>query len=465
MAVDATAGSGVGPLNDPTHQFRSDTDLPGARSYGFGDVFASSRGFRVPTLSTYLATHFRLAGVAAPAGLGAAPIATWWDRGGSELRAVWGEVRDVFDDHAFAPLRLRAGRQYVDGPWITHADAVTVAWDGRLVTASLSSGVRVADYAPRVIDEARARLLAATVRVDLRGLRTPLPLAITADALQLTAGAETRHGQLTADWRPRRDLAVVAEVRALSGALASERLQLRGRYRQVSNIVVELGHRHAADWRWDPSLAAADEPGAPRRYLELGAVLPRLTGSARAGTVLFDNLDLLLRGAFALDQARAVDASTMSASWLELGGALEVRLRRTIAVGASLSTRAVRRAIAPERDNPGIADPLAPNPAMGETGLIEGGASARMSLGARTFSALLEAYGRSTRYARIYQLIDPMAEPIRSQVFRAGGRFTVDAWIGRELRLFASYDLSTSLTLSPEVAGYKSLRLMVEGVF
>ena len=94
----------------------------------------------------------------------------------------------------------------------------------------------------------------------------------------------------------------------------------------------------------------------------------------------------------------------------------------------------------------------------GEDGFTEVGTSLRMTLGARRFSALLELYGRRTRYPAIY--VDPILAVPASDV-RGGGRVTLDAWIGKQLRLFAAYDLSSALDFAPEITGYKSLRLMM----
>jgi hypothetical protein len=54
---------------------------------------------------------------------------------------------------------------------------------------------------------------------------------------------------------------------------------------------------------------------------------------------------------------------------------------------------------------------------------------------------------------------------IQTLSYRGGGRAQIDAWIGNRLRLFASYDLSSSLDFEPSITGYKSLRLMMEGVY
>jgi hypothetical protein len=89
-----------------------------------------------------------------------------------------------------------------------------------------------------------------------------------------------------------------------------------------------------------------------------------------------------------------------------------------------------------------------------------------MSLGARRFSAQLEIYGRRTRFATTYR--DPSPDPIDAVPttdLRGGGRFSVDAWIGKRLRLFVSYDVSSGLDLVPEITSYKSLRLTMTGAY
>jgi hypothetical protein len=95
-----------------------------------------------------------------------------------------------------------------------------------------------------------------------------------------------------------------------------------------------------------------------------------------------------------------------------------------------------------------------------------------MSLGARTFNAIVEVYGRRTHYAEDYCTPDPMlpsecvaGDGVAHSDLRGGGRFTIDAWIGKRLRLSASYELSSALDLAPEISGYKSLRLMMEGLY
>ena len=115
---------------------------------------------------------------------------------------------------------------------------------------------------------------------------------------------------------------------------------------------------------------------------------------------------------------------------------------------------------------PALTEPLPATGAQGEDGFTEVGSTLKIALGARRFSAQIEGYGRRIRYDKIYEEADPDAvEPIPTSGVRIGGRFSVDAWVGDRIRLFASYDVSSSLDIAPEISGYKSLRLMISGVY
>jgi hypothetical protein len=173
-----------------------------------------------------------------------------------------------------------------------------------------------------------------------------------------------------------------------------------------------------------------------------------------------------------------IERNSFAASYLEVGGGAEVRLRRTVGVGLNGTTRQTNRyaTLTGEiPDNPGVPDelPRKAGPELGEEGFTELGGTLRLSLGARRFSALVEVYGRRTRYALVYCAAQSVGMDCRSDVdtgiptsdLRGGGRATIDAWIGSGLRLFASYELSSRLDLQPEIYGFKSLRMMVEGVY
>lgn len=472
------------------------------RAYALGEGYFSSRGVVLPSLSTYFATRFQITRPtykADPADLMgtrvevAPPIATWFDQSNIEVRSGWAEVKDFLPDPRLAPLRLRAGNLYVYGPWVLHMYGGIAAWDGKLVRASVYGGSRVPDYTiGNPLDKKdRAGIGGSSVRVDFRNLKTPIPFAVSGEFLAFTAaGADdneaSNHSSIQLDWRPRNDIALIGRARTLDGELANESLQLRSRYKQVTNLVFDIVHRRKTDWRWDPSVTQPDTLQA-RRYLDLGPVLPQLLVSGRAGTLIKENVDVLVRGAYANDLVETnIERNTYAASYFELGGGLEVRLRRAIGLGLNGLTRQTRRYATVSGEIPDIPnqpDPLPRQygPEMGERGFTELGTTVRLTLGARRFSALLEIYGRRTRYALTYcnalrnggqpdAYVDPSCMSASDtglpiQDFRGGGRATIDAWIGSRLRLFASYELSSQLDLQREIYGFKSLRLMMEGVY
>ena len=470
--VDGARPSGRASLDAPLQVGR---DYNALRSYGFGELFFSTRGVAVDSLSSYIALRldaaapdaFQAAGQ--PATRIAPPIATWFERSTFETRTGWAEVVDFLPRRlGLRKLRVRAGSQYIYGPWVLHLDGALVAYDGDVASATAYAGGRHADYTTDLTNE-RYVVAGGALRVDLRRL-VGLPIAITGETMSLTSYAadqpDSTHRQLALDWQPRRDLTLTGQLRTLDDKLASERLQLRARYHEVTNLTLEVERRFDTDWRWDPSLIVADDPTVARRYLDLGPTLPQLVASLRAGTLIAENVDLLVRGAIAADLTPSdAPGSSFSAAYAELGGAVEVRMRRTIALGASALTRRSSRV-----DLPGgpitdvrlIAQPLPPSAATGERSFTEAGARARMSLGARRLSALLEVYGRRTRYAALY--VDP-TNPIPTSDLRGGGRISVEAWIGRRLKLSAAYDASTAIDLSPEITLYKSLRLTMTGAY
>jgi hypothetical protein len=182
--------------------------------------------------------------------------------------------------------------------------------------------------------------------------------------------------------------------------------------------------------------------------------------------LLFDNVDLSQRTTLAGDLTKdGVARSSFSPAYAEFGGAIDIRLRRELAIGVSgLNRQTERDDVVPVLDLGGITQALPASAATGETDLTELGARARLSLGARRFSSTVEVYGRSTHYAALYRDADPMDRVPRSDV-RGGGRVSVDAWIGKQLRLFASYEVSSALDFVPEITSYKSVRLTMTGTY
>jgi hypothetical protein len=463
-------------------------DYETLRSYGFAEGFLATRGIGWTPLSSYFSVRFQAArrlsvdradlndnDPAQPSGRIplASPIATWFERSGAELRTGWGEIKDFLPRRwGLRRFRVRAGDQYIYGPWIVHMSGVNVAYEGPTVTLSLFSGFRRSDYT-REAENNQPFTSGGTFRFDLRGLTRQVPLVVSGEWLALSESTATNQpatssSQVELDWRPDKDIALIGALRFLDGDTANQRVEVRTRFRQVANIVFQVQRRFDDDWRWDPSLVtrAGREMDATeaRRYLDLGPPRPQLLVSLRGGTLIKENVDTFLRLALSRDETpEGMPRQAYSASYVEAGAAAEVRLRRTIAIGASVLARNTEREVMmPIRDERNTPQPLPETSALGEDRFVEVGGTVRMTLGARRFSALLEVYGRSTKFLRPYE--DPVL-PIEEFDRRGGGRLSVDAWVGSRIRLAASYDASSALDNAPEITGYKSLRLTLTGVY
>ena len=486
--VEATSLTGQASLGGKIPN--RDDSFARLRSYGFGEGFLSTRGVGITPLATYFALRFQVAPQLGNVNLATdteaarskpPPIASWFERSGTEVRTGWAELKDFLPSWlGLSALRVRAGDFFVYGPWVMHLDGVLAGYEGKLVKLEVYGGVRALDYTRRQTND-RANIFGTSARIDLRGLRRALPIALGLEQLYVSAnpasGApQSESRQYEIDWRPKQDFALIGKLRQLDGKTANDSLEFRGRYRQVSNLVVKLVQRTGEDWRWDPSFGRVDDTLLTARpYLDLGPVLPQVVASARAGTLIAENVDLFAKAAIASDRAPKDQRSTYNASYVELGGALQVRLRRQIAVEGSILSRQTKLATptlitdvpAPPGEDPfkcataNTCQPLPDAAAIGEAGFTEIGGALRMSLGARKLSAVVEIYGRKTRYAQLYAAMDP------NQVsdLRGGGRFTVEAWVNQRVRLYAAYDLSSRFEFQPEITGYKSLRLIMSGTY
>ena len=468
---------------------RRDAQFALTRAYGFGEGTISTHGVGFDSLSTYFSGQFQLVQTTqtyAPLQAGADPhgnivepnpIATWFDRSGFEPRAAYAEIKDFMPQPWLDPLRVRAGELYVYGPWVLHMYGANAGWDGKIVHATAYAGSVVPDYTiDPLVPVTRAGVAGGSLRVDLDPL-VHVPLSLEAQTLALTQGTNTdatSHLQVLAAYHPLDKLSITGSARALSDRWVNEHLQIKARYSDVTNLIVDVTHSSADDWLWDPTVLEPD-PVAARRYLDLGPVLPQLLLSARAATLIAENIDVYLRGAISRELDDTSVETAYTPSYLEGGGALELRLRRQIAIGASILGR--RTSVddptsAEIVDHPNVADPIPESASsqLGERGFIEIGTTARMTLGARKFSLLVELYGRRTRYALDYCALataamcpSPNDTGIEAIELRGGGRVQMDAWIGQRLRLFVSYEISSALDFEPEITGYKSLRLMMEG--
>ena len=496
-AIDGTSLSDHPQILGDTKSVSIGHDFAQLRPYGFADAYLSTHGVGYMPLSTYFAARVeitrQLVGPdARDGGVGdtrlAPPVASWFDRSNVMLRSGWGEIDEPVDG---VPVSLRFGQLYIYGPWVMHLQGAHAAVHHKLFDVSAYVGRRAPDYTYAILDTAEPTIAGASAKIDLRGVTDSIPLVFAGETMRIayTDGTHSDHLQGEVDWRPTRETTVIGQTRAIDGALADEHVQVRTHYKQITNVVIDLQHRNANDWQWDPSLVGQPtDASEARRYLDLGPVQPQTVGSVRAGTVLYDNIDVLGRFAFAQDLVTdATQKTADNASYYEFAGAVEVRLRRTVSLGVSILRRKNTREpqdipIVDTMKPAGCGDVLAPGglgtclplpdaATTGEDDFTEIGTSARFSLGARRFSATVEVYGRKTEYTKPYCAPGDMPDTcsttlvLPSTDVRGGGRVTLDAYLNKRLRLFAAYDLSSNLDLAPEINGYKSLRLVMEGVY
>jgi hypothetical protein len=465
LGVDGAALSGRRALSgEPL----SADDFSELRAQGFGNLFVGTRGLGIAPLSSYISLGFRLT----PSLDEIAPLADALDSTRDlQIRSGWAEATNFLPTKLLRAARVRAGRQYVYGPWPVHFDGVLAAWTSKALQVSVLGGQRVDDYAADDLDEETPPIAALIGAVDFGALgRWPITVRGTAMLM-----SDRRFGDLEIGYRPRRGLVVVAGARSIDSKAAQERATVRAQISEVTHLLLDVEHRHAADWRWDMSYIDPTEPGAARPYLELPETRPQLRGLFRAGTVLLDNVDLYGRAAAAIDLGDRADERT---GYVEGGIAAEVRIQRAIAVSGSFLVRDYELTDSSvvgtlQTDVGNEAQPLF-DPAddrqyssSGEERFIEGGAGIRVSNGARRFSATGEFYGRSSKYALLYTEDTPTVGDIVDRYNRRyGGRFTVDGWLTPRLRLHLEYDVTLGgLDNAPEINGWKTLRLMAEGSF
>ncbi len=470
------AGNQLGGGESTDDAYRSRVGYDRARAYAFGDTFLGVDRIVVPGLSAYLATQFRIV----PTLPVFAPVPTAWDSTDDfQFRAGWVEADGVIERGPLSTLVLRAGRQHIYGPAIAHVDGGWLSWSAKGARAAAYVGSRVPDWYEddRAYPDVRAQrglVTGGELAVDLRRAKLPFLVRFRAMAFE-----NHGHADATVDWNARKDLLATGTVRTFDGAISHEQVTVRYRLSEETRLVIDGRYRQRRDPIWDYAFRDPDEPGAARRYLDRGPSLPRATARARAGTVLLDNIDLLLHGGFAVDtRLEGGEVSYHSAGYLEAGTALEVRVRRAFIVGAQGLWRTYRHRDPelPIIDVENQVQPLdLPVRNIGERNLVEGGLAARFSGGARKFSAAAEVFVRRTRWAERYRddgtpdpqaggLGDVEADVILGEFdVRGGGRISFDAWVTRRLRLRAEYDLSTALDGAPEIRGLKALRVQAEG--
>jgi hypothetical protein len=432
------------------------------RSYSFGDLVLGTRGLLFPTVSSYLAGAFRIdQDVDRPTQ--AVPSVYYEDDVEDILiRSAYAESQGFFERSWLRPIYVRAGRQFKYGVTVAHFDGITLGYDTRPVSGSIWGGSRVSlfGFGQDPIGP-QSEFFGASTRIDLHELRR-IPIVLTADTLHHGAFDHQEYG-VAFRWKP--DVMIRGSVRQLDYELARETLAVWARLSEVTTVTAEIDNRTADDWIYDlVVLRAPQQAGDARTYLNLGPQVPRVQLDVRAGTVILRNLDVLLRGAAAVEHAEGDQDAAFAPSYLEAGAAVEVLLRRNLRIGSSfLARRYQRDAAAPVDDETGVPDPLADvGSQVGERSFYEGGLGVDYSVGARRFNASGEVYGR------MYDRQSPYQQPVAVEGvdLRTGGRFSVEGWAANRLRIKAEYDISISdIDLAPELRGVKTLRVLAEGSY
>jgi hypothetical protein len=437
-------------------------DYEPLRMYTFGDAVVGTRGLLLPSLTTYFASQFRIDHAGHPE-TGPLPTAYDGSSNGSALltRSGYAELHGISDQRWLRPLFVRAGRQFRYGAAIAHFDGITAGYDTDAVELGAFSGQRVSLYGLHddpSLDEDSRLITGSNARVNLYHVRK-IPLVFGAKFLTFDG---TRHFEGELGVRLSRDAVFRGTVRSRDSALAQEHASVRARLSEVTTVHVALDNRHTRDWSYDlVSAAPASDADDPRRYLALGPPVPRVQVSVRAGTVLFDNLDLLLRGAFARERAEGAPATPFGPSYLEAGAAAEVRFRRSLRVGGGFLARRYDREDYAGDDTAEAL--LAGTFALGERSFYQADASLQYNPGARRLDA------RAVFYASFYDGVRRFAldgiDPFRFEV-RSGARFSVSGWATPRLRILGEYETAFAPQyLSPEIRGPKSLRMIAEAVF
>jgi len=433
------------------------------RIYGFGDAVIGTKGLGAPSLNSYFASQFRFDKKTNRPSSGVPSVYDSLGERNVLVRSGYAEVDGMFKHKLLKPLFLKAGRQYRYGPAVAHFDGVSVGWQNAAATVSFFGGRRVSLY---TFDQSEfienGGLIAGNkLRIDMFQLKE-VPLVIDGSTFLYD---DTVHfdGGITFRWS--KEVLMGLSFRILGNNFARQRLQLRARVSKTSTIKFDIENRSADDWTYDMIVQDPEHDTTDsRRWLSLGKPLPRLYLNLRAGTVWLKNFDLLFRAGAAIEtrDSQIDQPSAFSANYVDIGGAFEARIRRAVAIGASLLVRQFSREkamITSVTDGP---DDLPDHSGyLGERSFYEGGVTVRFSRATGSFSATSELYQRSYRPSSPFE-----SEFVGGVERHFGGRFSIFGYVDKRLRLRAEYDTAFAPNVeAPELRGIKSLRLMMEGSF
>jgi hypothetical protein len=441
-------------------------DIRKTRFFTIGDVALGTNGLVLTPLSTYLAAHFRFdqdgtpTTTSSPSVYDAAP-----DASAVLVRSAYGEVGDLGTGW-LAPLRLRAGRQFRYGLSVAHFDGLSAWYDGKLVTASAYVGQRVSLFREQLAAQDLSPFAPPVANGTIAGATLDLSLVRRGDAA-LVLGAEALRwdgrgfGQGTLRWQLTPDAALSSYVRLGMGHLLRWGAGMRARLSRTTTFSLDGEHRLADDLAYDLIVRPRDDSAAAGRFLYLGPRVPELRLAGRAGTVLLDNLDLLLTLAGALPVG-GVD-SPWSAPYAELGVAVDGRLPSGLSLALILRGR---RYFRPDPD------PMAPEvlrfgdlATVGEDSVYDAAARMRYAAGLKRFAAEAEIYFHLTQDSHLYRPDGASYQRVSETDPQGGTRFRVEAWIGARARVLAEYEVSSTPAAITELIGLQTLRVLAEVAF
>lgn len=456
MGIDDGDLSGAPSLSGTTIAEAAEAEA--LRVYSFADVVAGTRGLGVSGINTYFAAYARNNQSFAKE-YSAVPSVYDGDLQKVLFRSAYGEIDEFFSMSALRPVYLRAGRQFEYGITPLHFDGLSLGYDRKGIKLNIFTGQRTDLYGVDTNSlDVDGIVSGGGVRIDLFELRR-WPLVLFANTLLYEDHRHLRSG-VALRWR--RDILLSGSMRHINSSLARLSLSMRARLSEVTSLNLLLSSRRTSDWSYGLlMIEPSNDDNDPRRYLNIGRPLPRTHLGVRYGTVLLRNLDVHLRAAGALEHRGEDDegATSFMSTYAEAGASAEVRVRRALRVGLSLSAR--RYFLEDDIGSIGAGDGELPS-SLASTGVSsfrQGGVNFVYSSGARQFNASAELYGRSYQYRTEFNDKD-LSE------LRTGGRFSIEGWALDRFRLKAEYDLTFgSLVMAPDIGGLKALRVLMEGSF
>ena len=442
------------------------------RFFTVGDLAVGSHGIGITPLSTYLAAHFRLDQDGVPVTTSSPSIYDLApDASALLVRSAYAELGDFGTTGWLAGLRVRAGRQFRYGFSVVPFDGVSGWYDHARVSASGFVGQRVSLYReqldvaglPLVTREAGEGIVAGA-SIDLRVVRRgESALVLGGESL---VWKDHAYHQATLRWQLNADAALSASARLAGNTIVRWALGARARLSKTSTVQLDGEQRRGDDWAYDFITRSRTAAPGDSHYLFLGPRVPELRLTGRAGTVLLDNLDILLSIAGAVPTRPLFD-SPWAAPYLEIGMGIDGRLASGLSLALNVRTRAYFRpefeatAAQPEPDV------FADAAQVGEYALYEGGARLRYAVGRKRFAADFELFLRQvddSHFERPAGTRLPREEVFVGDV-QAGVRLRVEAWIGARARILADYEVSGTPVEDTELRGMQTLRLIGEVSF